>query len=704
MRELVKSVALVLLMAVLTAAPDRAQDKTVEGAHIRLSADETGWGKEVRGLQAGLVRETVERPYRVGETVSFLFRVRNVGDRVVSLLYTPPDFRDWRPRVIDAAGAEATVVVPPPDPNAPEVLPQTRRLVPGEGFDLGRSQFTIRPVGWDRQLEETAVLAAPGHYKVSQSYRFQPGRPQDNIWSGESETGRLELEVIPAEATPTQKEPEDVRPAEEEPRLIRLYEEKQVAVEAGFVPDEMDIVLGQPLFITFTITNRADEPYVFEVGGDEHDSVRPNRFRITAVDADGQILRDPHLSLGFVGKGQEVTLKKGEAYAERLFLPHWCAVEKPGPYRVTCRRAVTESVRVATSFPLNVVPFDRTRMRGVIAALGKKVREQDGQALCEATRALAMIPDEGAIAHLAVSLGKGDHENRLLAIAGLSQFDSDAAADALVSALRQEDERVRSAAVASLDRMKKTGRAVDRLAEELADEHPPVRVGAARALAATKARSALQPLIKALDDREAAVRRAAAEALGALGQPQAIGPLREHLEDQDMGVRLSVVKGLHALDVPLESAWLAAAVRAATDPEDETFRESIRLIRLHAGDGAARVLASCLRFDDPSPRHLYNAFLIEQIRACAGAPEWEAAYYSDPASDGTPEQIESNRRMLAQVKAWLEGAEVSPVVAQDDTERGPAEEPEPGRPGERRWRACRSAGRRTDRSSHSTKR
>ena len=38
----------------------------------------------------------------------------------------------------------------------------------------------------------------------------------------------------------------------EEGHRTKTYEAGGVAIEAGFVPDETQIILGQPLFITFT--------------------------------------------------------------------------------------------------------------------------------------------------------------------------------------------------------------------------------------------------------------------------------------------------------------------------------------------------------------------------------------------------------------------------------------------------------------------
>lgn len=441
--------------------------------------------------------------------------------------------------------------------------------------------------------------------------------------------------------------------------------DEQPQLEAGFIPDKPQIILGEPLFITFTVTNLSERPYRFFVGGDNRGSVRHNNFRITAVDAHGKAVRDPYSYRNFGGFGKDITLEHGQTYTERLYLGHWCAFEKPGVYTVTCKRTLIDHGReprhptmpITTSFKLKIVPFNQEKMRKVIADLGKKIREGPVEALFEATLGLATINDEQIIPHLAISLNKGDYhhyQHKNHAIKGLSQFSSDAAADALLTALKDPDYALRGGAGDALRKMKKLDRALNPLLKELTHESESVRALAARALGATKAQRALSPLIKAMGDPKPMVRHAAARALGFLGYKEAIQPLRQHLEDTDMAMRVAAVKGLRALGVPLQVQWLTPVIRATTDLNDQSFHEAIRLIRLYGGENAAQALVSCLQFDDPSPRNAYNMFLILAIEYSPGGPKYYYKYHHDPNIDGTPEQIEENRKILQQLKAWLE--------------------------------------------------
>ena len=448
-------------------------------------------------------------------------------------------------------------------------------------------------------------------------------------------------------------------------RFMKLYDAEGGSVEAGFVPDQVSVVLGEPLFITFMVINRSEKTYRFWVGGDNRGSVRHNNFRIAAADANGEAVVDPYSYRHYGGYGDIVSLDAGQTYMERLYLGHWCAFTRPGVYAVTCERTLTDygpaprhaDLPIKTNFKLEITEFEQDEMGEVIDDLGSKVRDGDGQALYEASVGLAAIADERVIPHLALSLTKGDYRNQRPAIDGLSQFSSDAAVDALVIALKAPDDTVRRAAGEAFREMNKGDRAVEELFKELAQELPSVRALAARGLGATGGRRALNPLIEAMDDPERTVRHAAAMGLGELGYKEAIPALKQRLTDDDMAMRVAAVKGLLELGEALEVEWLTPVIRATSGVNDQSFGEAIRLIRLYGRENAARALVSCLDFDDPSPRNARNMFLILGIEACPEGPKYYYKLHHDPNSDGTAQQIANNREILAALKTWLEEQE-----------------------------------------------
>jgi hypothetical protein len=445
---------------------------------------------------------------------------------------------------------------------------------------------------------------------------------------------------------------------------VNIYKSDGIVIEAGFAPDETRIILGQPLFITFKVTNQADKPYGFFVGGDDRGSVRHNNFKITAVDAQGNPVKDPYSYNHFGGHGQNVMLERDQSYRERLFLGHWCAFDKPGRYTLTCTRELSElkgsgeeprneSLRITSDFDLDIGPPDAEQMGNVITGLGQKLREGGKENVYEATLALASIADERVVPHLARSLSEGDYQNKLPAVQGLAQFSSDAAADALIMALKDPDHVVRDAAGNAL-KGKKIDRALHTLIPDMADEQASTRAMAARALGATKDRKAFDVLVKATLDREDSVRYAAANALGSLGQKDAREPLIRLVEGNDMGMRVAAAQGLVALGEPLQAEWLTPVIGSVTDVNNQDFHEAIRLIRLYGRDNAAPALVSCLNFDDPSPRNSRNMFLILAIHYSLNGPQYYYKFYSDPNTDGTPEKIAENRRILEELRKWLE--------------------------------------------------
>jgi HEAT repeat protein len=525
-------------------------------------------------------------------------------------------------------------------------------LLIGEGpiivWPVRRKEAVLKSTGLRARV--TVAVLAFGAIAVSSLISAERGHSATNARSEKPETAQEGGELPVAS-------PDKTNAAES---YTRRYQVGGFELDVGFTPDKAECVFGEPVFVTFSAKNLSDKPYGFFVGGDIRGSVRHNNFRITAVDADGQPVKDPYSYDHFGGPGNDVVLESGESYTERLYLGFWCAFDKPGVYDVRCERTLTADglepkyspAPIVTTFKLNILPFDREKVRAVIAGLGKKLREGDQQAVYEATLALSEIDDEAVIPHLTVSLTKGDFQNRLPAVKGLSRFSTDVAADALIIALKDPDYVVGEAAGEALRKNKMANRAVDTLLERLRNVQSSVRASAARGLGYTGSERALDPLIKAMDDPTPAVGQAAAEALGKLGHKEAIEPLRKRVEGPVMDLRVAAAKGLQE---PVEP--LAEVIKSTTDINDQNFHESIRLIRLYGGERAAPALVGCLQFDDPSPKNQYNLFLILAIEYSPNGPKYYSKFYHDPNTDGTPEQIKGNRQILDALRAWLAQAE-----------------------------------------------
>lgn len=120
------------------------------------------WGKTVDGLQAGL--EVVNgRTCRLGESVSFVVWVRNVGDKPVKLAYRTDWFYTSPPVVVDAG--KSVKVIMPPKPNARQLTFELT-LRPGEEGQLGAPELAISPAELKGAVVKPTIRGKPNAYKV----------------------------------------------------------------------------------------------------------------------------------------------------------------------------------------------------------------------------------------------------------------------------------------------------------------------------------------------------------------------------------------------------------------------------------------------------------------------------------------------------------------------------------------------------------
>ena len=123
----------------------------------------------------------------------------------------------------------------------------------------------------------------------------------------------------------------------------------------------------------------------------------------------------------------------------------------------------------------------------------------------------------------------------------------EAAASALIEALKDEDENIRQAAAEVLNRMR-NAQAVPKQMKALADENASVRRAACGALGEIwSATESVSSLIRKLEDRDEDVRRAACEALGKMGAVEAVPALIKRISDKNWSVRREACWALGAI-------------------------------------------------------------------------------------------------------------------------------------------------------------
>jgi len=232
---LLAAVAVPTTLALTSREKETAREKTATEA-------ETNWGEAVDGLQFGLQCTSAKRSFRLGESVSFVFKLRNVGREKVELEYVKPHLKDWAPNVRSASGGVCPVLPPV------RVLPsmsgaygmgggevQRRTLKPGEEWTLDEVALTLRPIGWEGKIEQTTVFARSGKYKVSHRLVFPPsyGGRGEELWYGELASNETELEILPAGADAPGKTDASGEDIETVLRLLGDYVSQQLHAASG---------------------------------------------------------------------------------------------------------------------------------------------------------------------------------------------------------------------------------------------------------------------------------------------------------------------------------------------------------------------------------------------------------------------------------------------------------------------------------------
>lgn len=438
--------------------------------------------------------------------------------------------------------------------------------------------------------------------------------------------------------------------------LVSQYSDSTngVSISSGFIPDTSGIIVGEPLFLTFVVSNHTDQPFQFAFFGDSN-------FEITATNSAGKPVKNLNQGRGYSGGGSKISVLRDKPYYEREFLNKWCGFDQADDYTVTCRYSFRNhstgngffGPTIVTVFKLTVLPANPKRSTEIIQSWGNVV-ETNGP-LHEAALALAAINDPRTIPYLALLVMKGSDINYIAAHALARFTNSLAAADALADALKNGDEHmtyVPQVAGAALRSFRQSDRAASKLLSGLTNRDPNIRIQTARAISWTGSELAFDPLNSLLQDESNSVRYVAAEAVGRLSNARSFAVLTNYLTDPDFSMRIAAVKGLHVLGRQVQPAWVKPMIVAGGE-NIPTYYEAIKLLQMYGGDLAAPGLASFLHFDDPSVSHSHNMRLMLALEYSPNGPKYYYKWHHDPNSDGSPEELAENRRILSELKEWL---------------------------------------------------
>src|SRR5256885_2222677 len=78
-----------------------------------------------------------------------------------------------------------------------------------------------------------------------------------------------------------------------------------ISLSAGFIPDASRVMFGEPLFLTFVISNRAERPFQFS-------HVRNEIFTVTATNAAGAPVKTRYFGMDGNGFESQETVLPGK--------------------------------------------------------------------------------------------------------------------------------------------------------------------------------------------------------------------------------------------------------------------------------------------------------------------------------------------------------------------------------------------------------
>jgi hypothetical protein len=226
--------------------------------------------------------------------------------------------------------------------------------------------------------------------------------------------------------------------------------------------------------------------------------------------------------------------------------------------------------------PADKVP-DETRRR-VADALSSAINDENPRVREQAIQGLAAMRDPRAVPALVKALQSRDVRLRRIAVSSLGQFDTPEAVQGLMGAMKDESPEVRRVAIAALSR-RRDDKSADAIISAMKDENPDVRRQAVAALGRSgQSATVVTALVQALKDPDADVRQRAARSLAGVRSAEAVPALIGALKDANTEVRQMAAIALGSIADPQAIDALTAALKD-TDPE----------VREHAARALSRI-------------------------------------------------------------------------------------------------------------------
>ena len=211
-------------------------------------------------------------------------------------------------------------------------------------------------------------------------------------------------------------------------------------------PEQAEMMLGEPIDVTFTIANPTDQNWRVLVGGNDRNRLgRPNSFQVDVVGPDGKAVPQPDSGMDMGGITSSKPLPAKGEYTFRLFLPHWATFAKTGDYTIVIRRKLqvvpddnnhafgpnANELDLSATTKIKVVAADAGQFGVLIAKLGKLSVDRESPERERATQMLRAIRDPRTVPYYITLSKQPHHEPRMTACQGLADYGTDEAFEAL---------------------------------------------------------------------------------------------------------------------------------------------------------------------------------------------------------------------------------------------------------------------------------
>jgi hypothetical protein len=334
-------------------------------------------------------------------------------------------------------------------------------------------------------------------------------------------------------------------------------------IKAGFELAQTEFALGEPIWVTFRVTNEGDKPFAFVVGGDYRFTGRHERFSISAVDELGEKVPDPipDPSRGD-GISWEPKVELGKPYTEELLVNRRCAFSKPGRYTLTCRRtlninkdsdagmarvpeAVLPTLPVETTSTITLRADDKAFGEYLDALVKRLEGPYDGKAYGEMTQ-VAKAKTPAALPAI-IRLAKVADPNQQQRVSWLCSYGEEANA-ALLEVAETGIPSARATALGALSRRGVPG-LEPLVLKALKSENAQERQGAVQICERGRYPGCLETLLGMGEDPDKWVREFLCRALGAYGDQRGAPILRKILlaPDATPYARTCAATALHGL-------------------------------------------------------------------------------------------------------------------------------------------------------------